>query len=220
MEPQKLLAALIQLSQEQQKTFGDLLDQIKRQTQNLSGAGQQAQRAASEIERAAQHASIQLQAAVREGIQLALLETLEAASRRAESVFDEASRRLLGKLASAAQSAEAVEARLNRAVRSFGWKWGLMASGIAAVAVASIFIGAWSAVWWERSEVERLQAEKAQMEEGLEVLAKRGGKIRLIDCAGRLCAYASTDQGENFKNWRETPWKAKDGSPLVILKGY
>lgn len=219
MEPQKLLAALIQLSQEQQKTLGDLLNQIKRQTQNLSGAGQQAQRAASEIERAAQHASTQLQAAVREGIQLALLETLEAASRRAESVFDEASRPLLGKLAGAAQSAEVVEARLNRAARSFGWKWELMASGVAAVAVASIFIGAWSAVWWERSEVEHLRAEKAQMEERLEVLAKRGGKIELTDCGGRLCAYASTNQGNGYKDWK-APWSGRDGLPLVILRGY
>jgi len=219
MEPQKLLAALIQLSQDQQQTLTELLNQIERQVQSLNGAGQQAQRAANEIERAAQRASTELQAAVRDGIQLALLKTLEAASQRAERVFEDASRPLLGQLAGVAQSAEAVETRLNRAVRLFGWKWGLMASGIAAVAVASILVGGWSAVWWQRSEVERLRAEKAQMEERLAVLAKHGGKIELTDCGGRLCAYASTHQGEGYQDWK-APWHGRDDLPLVILRGY
>jgi hypothetical protein len=44
-------------------------------------------------------------------------------------------------------------------------------------------------------------------------------KIELTDCGGRLCAYASTNQGENHKDWK-APWKGKNGLPVLILRGY
>jgi hypothetical protein len=74
-------------------------------------------------------------------------------------------------------------------------------------------------VSWRSAELERLNTEIAQSEARLEELNRRGGKIELTDCGGRLCAYASTNQGENYKDWK-APWSGREGLPLVILRGY
>jgi hypothetical protein len=74
-------------------------------------------------------------------------------------------------------------------------------------------------VSWQSAELERLNAEIAQRKARLEELNRRGGKIEFEDCDGRLCAYASTNQGKNYKDW-QAPWTGKDGLPLVILRGY
>ncbi len=56
-------------------------------------------------------------------------------------------------------------------------------------------------------------AKMAKVEE------KHKARIKLAECDGRLCVHAASDQGGYHKNW-QAPWRAKDGSPLVILRGY
>ena len=223
MDQQQLLATLIQLSDEQQHRIAELLDRLEGQTRTLTTASQRAAQAASALDRSGQKIALHLQAAVREGVEPALHDTLTTLSQRAGRAFEDAGRPLLHTLAGITQAADAIEHRLQRAVKTFGWKWGAIAGGAALAAVLILLFGAWLAastlISWRSAELEQLNAEIAERKARLEELDRRGGKIELTDCGGRLCAYASTNQGKGHKDWK-TPWSGRDDLPLVILRGY
>ncbi len=223
MDQQQLLATLIQLSDEQQHRIAELLTRLEGQAQTLTRASQRAEHAANALDRGGQKTALHLQAAVREGVETALHATLTTVSQRAERAFEEAGQPLLHTLAGVTKAAEETEERLRRAVQTFRWKWGAIAGGAALAAVVIVILGVWLMatfmVSWRSAELEQLNAEIAQREARLEELDRRGGKIELTDCGGRLCAYASTNQGEGSKDWK-TPWSGREGLPLVILRGY
>ena len=223
MDQQQLLATLIQLSEEQQHRIAELLTRLEGQAQTLTRASQRAEHAANALDRGGQKTALHLQAAVREGVETALHATLTTVSQRAERAFEEAGQPLLHTLAGVTKAAEETEERLRRAVQTFRWKWGAIAGGAALAAVVIVILGVWLMatfmVSWRSAELEQLNAEIAQREARLEELDRRGGKIELTDCGGRLCAYASTNQGEGSKDWK-TPWSGREGLPLVILRGY
>ena len=223
MDSQQLLATLIQLSDQQQSRIAELLNRLEGQAQTLTRASQQAAQAANALDRSGQKTALTLQAAVREGVETALHATLMTVSQRAERAFKDAGQPLLHSLAGVTKAAEETEERLQRAVKTFQWKWGAIAGGAALTAVVAVILGVWLTasllVSWQSAELERLNTEIAQSKARLEELNKRGGKIELTDCGGRLCAYASTNQGENYKDWK-APWSGREGLPLVILRGY
>ena len=223
MDPQQLLATLIQLSDEQQHRIAELLERLEHQTQTLTTASQRAAQAANALDHNGQKTALHLQAAVQKSVETTLHDTLTTLSQRAEWAFKDAGQPLLHTLAEVTKSADAIEQRLQRAVKTFRWKWSLIAGGAALTAVVAVILGVWLMatfmVSWRSAELERLNAEIAQREARLEDLDRRGGKIELTDCGGRLCAYASTNQGEGYKDWK-TPWTGKNGLPVVILRGY
>ena len=223
MDPQQLLATLIQLSDEQQQRIAELLNRLEQQTRTLTTASQRAAQAANTLDHNGQKTALHLQAAVRESVETTLHDTLTTLSQRAEGAFQEAGQPLLHTLARVTKSAEEIESRLQRAVETFRWQWGLIAGGAALDAVVVVILGVWltvsTLISWRSAELERLDAEIAQRQARLEALNRRGGKIELIDCGGRLCAYASTNQGEGYTDWK-TPWTGKNGLPVVILRGY
>ncbi len=110
------------------------------------------------------------------------------------------------------------------AVPAYNPKWGAIAGGTALAAVVAVILGVWLMatfmVSWRSAELEQLNAEIAQRKARLEELDRRGGKIEFEDCDGRLCVHASTNQGKDYKNWKGLWYSKKDGSPLVIPKGY
>jgi len=223
MDQQQLLATLIQLSDEQQHRIAELLDRLEGQARTLTTASQRAAQAANALDHNGQKTALHLQAAVRESVEITLHDTLTTLSQRAEGAFQEAGRPLLHTLVRVTKAAEETEERLQRAVKSFRWQWGAIAGGAALAAVVVVILGVWLAVStlvsWRSAELEQLNAEIAQREARLEELDRRGGKIELTDCGGRLCAYASTNQGKGYKDWK-APWSGRDDLPLVILRGY
>jgi len=223
MDPQQLLATLIQLSDEQQQRIAELLNRLEQQTRILTTASQRAAQAANTLDHNGQKTALHLQAAVQQSVETTLHDTLTTLSQRAEGAFQDAGQPLLHTLAGVTKSAEAIEHHLQRAVKTFRWQWGAIAGGAALTAVVVVILGVWLAastlVSWRSAELEQLNTEIAQSKARLEELNRRGGKIELTDCGGRLCAYASTNQGEGYKDWK-TPWTGKNGLPVVILRGY
>ena len=223
MDQQQLLATLIQLSDEQQHRIAELLNRLEQQTRTLTTASQRAAQAANALDHSGQKTALHLQAAVRESVETALHDTLTTLSQRAGRAFENAGQPLLHTLAGVTQAAKETEDRLQRAVKTFGWRWGAIAGGAALAAVVAVILGVWLTasllVSWRSAELEQLDAEIAQRKARLEELDRRGGKIELTDCGGRLCAYASTNQGKGSKDWK-TPWSGREGLPLVILRGY
>ncbi len=219
MDPQQLLATLIQLSDEQQNRIAELLNRLEQQTRTLTTASQRAAQAANALDHNGQKTALHLQAVVRESVETTLHDTLTTLSQRAEGAFQEAGQPLLHTLVRVTKSAEEIESRLQRAVKSFRWQWGLIAGGAALAAVVVVILGVWLAVStlvsWRSAELEQLNMEIAQSQARLEALNRRGGKIELIDCGGRLCAYASTNQGEGYTDWK-TPWRGCKPKPDKI----
>ncbi len=223
MDPQQLLATLIQLSDEQQQRIAELLSRLEQQTRTLTTASQRAAQAANALDHNGQKTALHLQVAVQQSVETTLHDTLTTLSQQAEGAFQEAGRPLLHTLAGVTKSVEAIENRLQRAVKSFRWQWGAIAGGAALAAVVVVILGVWLAVStlvsWRSVELEQLNTEIAQSKARLEALNRRGGKIELTDCGGRLCAYVSTNQGKGYTDWK-TPWTGKNRLPVVILRGY
>ena len=141
------------------------------------------------------------------------------ASHTTTKVLETASRPLLEKVTRVTQAAEKLEERLNGILRKLGWKWAMTAGGCTAIGIVALSLLGWGSISWQRNEIARLKEDIAQLKQQAAELEKRKPRIKLEDCDGRLCVYAATDQGGYNKEWRP-PWTAKDGSPLVILKGY
>ena len=223
MDPQQLLATLIQLSDEQQQRIAELLNRLEQQTRTLTTASQRAAQAANALDHNGQKTALHLQAAVQQSVETTLHDTLTTLSQRAEGAFQEAGRPLLHTLTRVTKAAEDTEERLRRAMETFRWQWGAIAGGTALTAVVVVILGVWLAVStlvsWQSTELERLNTAIAQSEARLAELNRRGGKIELTDCGGRLCAYASTNQGKGYTDWK-APWTGKNGLPVVILRGY
>jgi hypothetical protein len=84
--------------------------------------------------------------------------------------------------------------------------------------IAAVIAAAWFYLP-SKSEMEALRAERAQLQASIEDLAKRGARIKIDNCGGRLCVAVNTDQGQSHVDWRGA-WHAVDGEPLAIPKGY
>ena len=97
------------------------------------------------------------------------------------------------------------------------FKWRLMTQ---LLVLPRVWLTASLLVSWRSAELERLNAEIAQSKARLEELDRRGGKIEFEDCDGRLCVHAAKNQGKDHKNWIGPWYSKKDGSPLVIPRGY
>ena len=57
------------------------------------------------------------------------------------------------------------------------------------------------------------------MQINAEALAKKGARIKITDCGGRLCIVASKNQTGSFSDWHGL-WNDKTGQTMVIPNGY
>ena len=108
---------------------------------------------------------------------------------------------------------------------------------VAVGTVAVTFAAGWGSVAWQRFQIAQLVDQRAQLTDEIEQmqvniaeLAKKGGRIVLRDCEGRLCIAASKDQRGLGKNdfdeaggmdYLWVAWTRNDGkTPLVVADGY
>ena len=75
----------------------------------------------------------------------------------------------------------------------------------------------------EKAAAAELKADIAQMQAKVKILEKKGGRILITDCGGRLCIQASSNQGPGAEQWKGANWTNNSklsGVPLVIPHGY
>lgn len=121
------------------------------------------------------------------------------------------------------QRIQELEAIARRAMSWFSVKWIALTAG-AFVAMSAM---AWAAVGWQRIQVSELTAQRAaletdvaEMQANAAVLAKKGGRIKMTDCGGRLCIVASKNQTGSFSEWHGLWNNNKTGETMVIPNGY
>jgi predicted nucleic acid-binding Zn-ribbon protein len=130
-------------------------------------------------------------------------------------------------LNAATEALEIAAGKVTTAGAWLTWQFGLVfiLTGAAAV-LTNYAIGYFtqSQIADLRVEKAQLRLEKAELEANIADLHKRGGKIKMTNCGGRLCIEASTNQG-NDAGGNPAPmgsWLTSDGRkvPLVIPRGY
>jgi|GEM_PF-6076807 len=91
-------------------------------------------------------------------------------------------------LADITEQATDAEQKLKGAVAWFGWRWGLLATGIGFGVVLAMVLCTWTLLWWQRSQLDDIKAEKAQLNEDiataqqtLDMLNSKTGGVRYVD---------------------------------------
>jgi prefoldin subunit 5 len=222
MDTQQKLGVLLNTTERQSETTKQLLNALTAQIDALSAASKATQRAASTFEESARNATPVIEKAV----SVAVKESLEVASYNAVHALEVASKPVLDKLSGVVDAATEAETTLKRAVASFGWKWMLLAFSAAAGGIVAVLLVGWLSIGWQRGQIDALSEQKtalesdiAELQANVAALNKKGGRIKLSECGGRLCIEASTNQGKDMADWHG-PWKSAQGVPLVIPRGY
>ena len=123
----------------------------------------------------------------------------------------------------AIQALEVAAGKVTSAGAWLTWQFGLVfiLTGVAAV-LTNYAIGRFTLP--DAATIAALRSEKAELEASIADLHKRGAKIKINTCDGRICIEASTNQGEDAAG-NPAPmgsWLTTDGRkvPLVIPRGY
>ena len=155
--------------------------------------------------------------ALRAEVSATVRQSLAGASQTAETALETATAPLLNRLTGVTTAAEQAEGKLRNAGAWFAWKWVAVAAG----GLAGVCLVAYGSLWWQMHQIESLSEQKAELEANVALLEKRGGKIKMNNCGGRLCIEASTNQGKGKTDWSGT-WQTRDGNetPLIIPRGY
>ena len=117
--------------------------------------------------------------------------------------------------------------RARSAMKWFTYRWivivGLSLIGLGALAGGLI----WGSLAWQRHEIEELMERKASIERDIAemqinaaALAKKGARIKITDCGGRLCVVANKRQSDKTTDWHGIWNNAETGETFVIPSGY
>ena len=162
--------------------------------------------------------------AASEAVEASMTQTLGRASDAAEKALGEAVKPVMARLSGVVQAASEAEGTLKRAGQWFAWKW----VGVAGGGLVGVCLLAYASLAWQLHQVRSLGEEKAelaaevaQLEASVAALEKKGGRIVMNTCGGRLCIEASNNQGDAAPKWGAGYWHDKEkGVTLVIPKGY
>ena len=156
---------------------------------------------AAEASKAASNAIPGMRRAAGEAVGEAIAKSLAEVSGTTQKALMEA---ISPTLEAASHSASSLE----RASKWFAWKW--VAS--ATVLIAAVSAIAWASVTWQLHQKGALQAEIAELQNSVNLLERRGGRLVTSNCGGHLCIEAKSD-GSGWTN-KET------GAQLFIPRNY
>jgi cell division protein FtsB len=161
---------------------------------------------------ALQNISVGLQKAVGSAATTAVKETLIQSPKAAQNVIN-----------AATEALNEAAGKVTAAGAWITWQFALVFILTGAAAVLTNYdIGLFTLP--DRAEFDALRSEKAELEASIADLNKRGAKIKINTCDGRICIEASTNQGKDAAG-NPAPmgsWLTTDGRkvPLVIPRGY
>lgn len=174
MDQQDMLGVLLSMTEQQQKAIAEAVEELKKQTASLNGVAPD------------------LQKAVQTAIAAALARSMGDVAQGAQTAVKASVDPVLQSLSGVVEAANQAEAKLNRAVAAFGRRWLMLAGVSSASACFALLLTVYAAVWWERSELESLKAEKATLQENIARLDKLKGHIKLSICDNRPCVEVET----------------------------
>jgi prefoldin subunit 5 len=188
MDQQDMLGVLMGMTEQQQKAIAEAVEDLKQQTAHLDGLAPG------------------LQQAVQVAVVAALAKGMGDLAQGAETAVKASVVPVLQSLGGVVEAANQAEAKLNKAVAAFGWRWLLLASMSTAGAILALLVTVYAAVWWERTELDSLKAEQATLQENIAKFDQLKGHIRLATCGEdkRPCAEVETtaaygeDEGHRY----------------------
>lgn len=231
MDTQQQLFGLMAVAEEHQKAVKAAIDALAAERAALARErAAVAQAAASvagipgEVRKAAVDAIAAIQQAAGETVGAAVSKSLAGASDVAAKALGEAAKPVIRNLSGVVQAASEAEGAIRHAGAWFAWKWVAVAAG----GMAGVCLVAYVALAWQLHQVSSLREEKAslqldiaQMQANVADLKRKGGRIVMATCGGRLCIEASSNQGPDAQQWKGANWSNKDtGVQLVIPRGY
>ncbi len=172
------LCGMVDIAERQQEAINTALAGLDARQIELTKSATQLQTVMQKMLPAAGAAA---SAGAAQGVKVAL----ENASQTATDAAAQACQPLLSGLAGVAVQIAAAEGRLKGAVKWFGWRWAALAGATACGAILAVTLAAWGAVWWQRTQLAELKAERDQIsnevaaaQSTLAALEKRTGGVR------------------------------------------
>lgn len=195
------LAALYGAALKQQEAATEAINDLAKERAQLRATITALQNTSSSIQKAAGDAAAK-----------AVTETLGQAPKTAQTAFK-----------GATDALDIAAGKVRTAGAWLTWQFAVVFILIGVAAVATSYaIGRFTLP--NRAEIEALRSEKAELEASIADLTKRGAKIKINTCDGRLCIEASTNQGKDTAGNPATmgSWRTSDGRdvPMVIPRGY
>jgi hypothetical protein len=225
MDPKGMLGVLLHMVETQQKAIDGLIGDLKGEVAALKTAAGAVQNGATKVKTSAQAVddavgrvlpAVQIAAA--EGAKTGVAESMKGAAETAVTALDKASQPMLEQLTGVVQAASAVEGKLRKTASWFPWQLMVMAAGTTGAAMLVLWTLASVYVWWQRSDIEALAAQRRELREEViqlqnnaEEWARKGGRAKLERCGEqeRLCVRVDTKQVYGEK-----------GDTRYVLHGY
>lgn len=231
MDVQQQLFGLMAVAEEHQKAVKAAIDgltaeraALAKERAAVAQAAASVAGVASDVKRAVAEAIPAMQKAAGEAVGASVRQSLAGASDAATKALGEAVKPIVGSLSGVVQAAHDAEGSMRNAGAWFAWKWVAVAAG----GLAGVCLVAYASLAWQLHQVSNLREEKAklaadvaQMQANVSALEKKGGRIVMATCGGRLCIEASSNQGAGAEQWKGANWSnKKTGVQLVIPRGY
>ena len=212
---ERKIAVLVAAMQDIHGEIEAMLQKMQAASRAANAASAEVRQAGAAVVPAVTQATAQ---AVEASMQRAFVDIAAPARKALEAAVKPVNEQFMG----LAQRILQMEAIARRAMTWFSVKWiALTAAGFVGMSAM-----AWASVWWQRNAVNELTAQKtaleadiAEMQVNAVALAKKGGRIKITDCGGRLCIVASKNQTGSFSDWHGL-WNDKTGQTMVIPNGY
>lgn len=231
MDAEQQIFSLLAAAEDQQKAVKAAIDGLAaeraalvKERAALTQAAASVAGVAGDVRKAVADAVPAMQKAAGEAVGASVRQSLAGASESAAKALGEAVKPVIGSLSGVVQAASEAEGSMRNAGVWFAWKWVAVAAG----GLVGVCLVAYASLAWQLHQVSSLQEEKAalavdvaQMHVNVSALEKKGGRIAMTTCGGRLCIEASSNQGAGAEQWKGGTWSSKEsGVQLVIPKGY
>jgi hypothetical protein len=231
MDADQQIFSLLAAAEDQQKAVKAAIDglaaeraALAKERAALTQAAASVAGVAGDVRKAAADAIPAMQKAAGEAVGASVRQSLVGASEAAAKALGEAAKPVIGSLSGVVQAANEVEGSMRNAGAWFAWKWVAVAAG----GLVGVCLVAYASLAWQLHQVKSLGDEKAelaadvaQLQANVSALEKKGGRIVMTTCGGRLCIEASSNQGQGSEQWKGGSWSNKEtGVQLVIPRGY